>query len=114
MVNFPVIPVTPQGNVCTYKTLHLAFLHFGSGHYDPVAEDVINAQDNVQPMQSIPSFHKEGAKGCGCGRGASSNKSHPGGRSAKKLSFQEPGECQTLCPCYRAYKACADVLIVAT
>ena len=49
MVNFPVIPVTPRGNVCTDKTLYLAFSHFGSGHYDPVVEDVINDQ----PMQSI-------------------------------------------------------------
>ena len=109
MVNFPVIPVTPRGNVCTDKTLYLAFSHFGSGHYDPVVEDVINAQDNDQPMQSIPSFQKEGAKGCGCGRGASSNKSHPGGRSAKKFCFQEPGERRTLCPCYRAYKACTEL-----
>lgn len=118
MVNFPVIPVTPRGNICTDKTLYLAFSHFGSGHYDPVVEDLINAQDNDQPMQSIPSFQKKGAKGCGCGRGASSNKSHPGGRSAKKFCFQEPGERQTLCPCYRAYirhvQSCADVLIVAT
>lgn len=110
MVNFPVIPVTPHRNVCTDKSLYLAFSHFGSEHYDPVVEDVIYAQDNDQPMHSTPSFQKEGVKACGCGRGASSNKSHPGGRSPKKFCFQEPGERQTLCPCYSAYKACTEVV----
>ena len=95
MVNFPFIPVTPRKNVCTDKTLYLAFSHFGSGHFDPVVEEATtNAQD--QPMQSIPSSQKDGAKGCGCGRGASNKESQPGGRSAKKFCFQEPEEHRTL------------------
>ena len=64
-----------------FAQIRLCTLHFHTLEVDtdPVVENIINAQDNDQPMQFNPSFQKEGAKGCGCGRGASSNKSHPGG-----------------------------------
>ena len=87
--------------------MYLAFSHFGGGHYDPVVQEVINAPDQL--MQSIPNSQKDGAKGCGCGRGASNKKSQPEGRSAKNFCFQEPGERRTLCPCYRAYKPCSEL-----
>ena len=107
MVNFPVIPITPQKSVCTDQTVYLAFSHFGAEHYDPVVQEVINAPGQV--MQSIPNSQEDGAKGCGCGRGASNKKSQPEWRSAKKFCFQELGERRTLCPCYRAYKPCSEL-----
>ena len=119
MENFPIIPISPFQNICTHQTLYLAFHHFGSGHYDPVVE-VANTTDSTgngsiqsceQSRESNPSSLKGENKGCACGRGAAKRKLQPEGDPIKSISkafcFQVPGERRTLCPCYRAFKACS-------
>lgn len=108
MENFPVIPVTPLCDICTTHTLYLSFNHFGSGHYDPVVE--VN-NTNIDETDKNQIVLKE-EKGCGCGRGAAKKKKESlksqkdESPDSKKFCFQEPGARRTLCPCYRAFKAC--------
>ena len=105
MDNFPIIPVSPLHNICTQQTIYLAFNHFGAGHYDPVVEThgakcKQNTAQNPEEVPNASSVKKEEKESCGCGRGAAKNTSN-------KFCVQEPGGRRTLCPCYRAWKACS-------
>ena len=119
MENFPLIPISPFQKICTQQTLYLAFNHLGSGHYDPVVE-VANTPDTghnpiascEQTRESSPSSKNKETKRCACGRGAAKKrKLQPEGDpiniTSKAFCFQVPGERRTLCPCYRAFKACS-------
>ena len=119
MENFPLIPISPLKKVCTHQTLYLAFNHLGSGHYDAVVEvenssetacDTIESCEKVR--ESSPSSESIEAKGCACGRGAAKKRKlqpegDPINSTSKAFCFQVPGERRTLCPCYRAFKACS-------
>ncbi|KAJ7376501.1 hypothetical protein OS493_034237 [Desmophyllum pertusum] len=118
MDNFPLIPLSPFRQICTHQTLYLAFNHLGSGHYDPVVE-VAKATDTgrdtiqscEQARESNPSSQKEETRGCACGRGAAKKRKiqpegDPINSTSEGFCFQVPGDRRTLCPCYRAYRAC--------
>ena len=119
MENFPLIPISPLKKVCTHQTLYLAFNHLGSGHYDAVvevahtSETACNTIESCEKVrESSPSSESIEAKGCACGRGAAKKrKLQPDGdpinSTSKVFCFQVPGERRTLCPCYRAFKACS-------
>ena len=62
--------------------------------------------------ESSPSPESIPAKGCSCGRGAAKKRKlqpegDPINSTSKVFCFQVPGERRTLCPCYRAFKACS-------
>lgn len=89
----------------------------GGGHYDPVVEvsrtadtGHISLKSCEQASSSTTVTDKE-SKGCACGRGAAKKrKTQPEGdpitTTSTPFCFQVPGERRTLCPCYRAFKAC--------